>query len=163
MLHCNDIADAATFSVAETPGSRAHTTESVEWSATAVGGGFQASPDIAACVQEVIDLVGWASDNALAVLTIAIPEVSQSGCRMYDYAGNVSGAKFNCSYTEGGGTEVDISHEADTKIVRYSLSWGLDEDAEYAKYSFSGHSSEDDTEIVYDKDPTYGDIIIEKN
>ena len=60
---------------------------------------------------------------------------------------------------EESATTIDIPYSADVKNIRYSLSYGIDSSAQHGNFPFSGHSSTDDTEIVTDKDPEYGDIM----
>ena len=102
-IYGDDVDDAATFSndAADTGPSRTTTTAYATWQATAVGAGFVTAPSIASVVAEITSRAGWASGNALALVTKAIATASYS-CRIYHYdSAAARGAKFNCTYTEG--------------------------------------------------------------
>lgn len=45
----------------------------------------------------------------------------------------------------------------------YSIAWGQDKSSTFIDNPFNGFSTLSDTEIVYDDDPNYGDIILLKN
>lgn len=105
VLYCEDADDTVTFASDNGPKDRARTTASVAWvQADISGADWHNSPDIATCVQEVVDRVGWATGNDLCVLTMAGMTADSYIIRTYDYAGNTSGPKFNCSYTTGAQT-----------------------------------------------------------
>ena len=103
----NDVDNAATFATSsDTYDDRAKTTANVNWVEADVGVGFNASPDIAGVVEEIVGRGSWASDNALALLTAGI---KKSNCFIYHWDRKPTGtyaAKFNCTYTEGGGSAI---------------------------------------------------------
>jgi hypothetical protein len=105
-VYANDVDDAADFSSGR-PNQRAYTDAGVSWEGTDIGTGFTQSPDIKAVVQEVVSRDGWASGNNLALLTTDNAGIS-AFCQVYawDYTGNARAAKFNCTYTVGGGSAI---------------------------------------------------------
>ena len=106
-IYGNDVGNAATFATNESFNSRDKTTASIDWVATDVGEGFVASPDIKTVVGEIVARGDWASDNAIALLTRAISDVTRySILYLWDYTGNARGAKFNCTYTAGGASAI---------------------------------------------------------
>lgn len=103
-IHGHDADDSPTFNnTTDTYSGRDKTTATISWVEDALEVGFAASPDIKAIVSEIISRAGWASGNSLSILSSGTP-VSFKRCQiyMYDYPGNVSGPKFNCTYTAGG-------------------------------------------------------------
>lgn len=104
-LYMEDADNAATFATDEGGyANRAKTAGSVVWNATAVGGSWETSPDIKSIVKTVVNRGGWASGNALALLTAPRGTGAGSNARVVQYDYNSSrGAKFNCTYTAGGG------------------------------------------------------------
>jgi len=103
-MYGNDVADAATFATSsDTPDGRAKTTATMVDARTDIGAGFQSLPDMTDIVQEIIDNGGWASGNALAFITYNGSSPPGSCIvKTYDDASTYA-AKFNCSYTAGGG------------------------------------------------------------
>jgi hypothetical protein len=66
--HCEDVDDAATFTeTSNNIGGRAATTATVAWTTNDLGGtGARIpTPNLSACVQEVVDRAGWVSGNDL--------------------------------------------------------------------------------------------------
>jgi hypothetical protein len=57
---------------------------------------------------------------------------------------------------------IDTFHSSDIKKIRYSLTWGTNNDAQHGNLDFAGNSSTNNTEIVYDKNPNQGDIMLEE-
>jgi len=90
--------------------------QSAQWdvgTAAWVTDGWYQSSDIAAVIEEVTDRAGWSSGNDLALIVYNTssdrPGSSEyRRCHSYDQSGNVSGPKFNASYTEGGGADVTV-------------------------------------------------------
>lgn len=87
-IACEDVDNASDFSadpdVLTRVGSRA-TSATVAWTATSLGAGsYVDSPDIRACVQEVINRANWTPGNALAVL-VAGTNASPGGFRVHSY------------------------------------------------------------------------------
>lgn len=76
-----DADDAAAFAAtANNISGRARTTASVVWSSADLGAGgttYFSPPDMAAIIQEIVDRVGWASGNAIALMC----QGSASGAR----------------------------------------------------------------------------------
>jgi hypothetical protein len=104
-IYGDDADSAADFSSGK-PEDRAYTTAAVSWIATAIGTGFVQSPDIASIVQEIVNRVGWASGNSLALLTID-PGVNYAfTVYQWDYSDNSRASKFNCTYTAGGASAI---------------------------------------------------------
>ncbi|OGD61910.1 hypothetical protein A2215_02120 [Candidatus Berkelbacteria bacterium RIFOXYA2_FULL_43_10] len=82
-------------------------------------GAWYSSPDIASVVSEVTSRGGWTSDNAL-LLFWNNTGWSNSGWRYfynYDYSGNVSGPKFNATYTAAGITISGTVYTAEDKLT----------------------------------------------
>jgi hypothetical protein len=76
---------------------RTRTSSSVVWTATGIGPGFANSPDLAACVQEVVNRSGWASGNALVLI---IRGNTSQAFRIREYNSNTSQApKITIDYT----------------------------------------------------------------
>ena len=68
-INADDIDDAATFTTAVNDiTGRTRTTSIVNWTASNLGVGYRASPDIKDVIQEVVDRVGCVSGNDLALL-----------------------------------------------------------------------------------------------
>lgn len=68
-IYLEDVDDAPTFATgAGDISARARTTAFAAWSATGIGTGLKAGPDLTAPLQEVIDRAGWASGNDLALI-----------------------------------------------------------------------------------------------
>lgn len=105
-MYGDDEDSAATFSSTSRPGQRPNTTASVVWSTTDVGAGWVTAPSITTIISEIVARDGWASNNSLAVLVVSNqPDTARCAWKAWDTSGNVSGPKFNCSYTEGGTTK----------------------------------------------------------
>lgn len=101
--------DAAAFSeVSDTDiTDRTRTGSSTTWSTTDVGSGWVESPDLATPLGQVITDGDWAEDYNLAAIIDGRPgNVANKTLyvRMWDYTGNAHGAKFDCDYTESGGS-----------------------------------------------------------
>ena len=106
-MRLNDVDDAVTFAASsDTYNSRSLTATGVNWTADDVGAGYVASPDIKSIVQLVIDRVGWQTNNSIAIITSSLTNGTSCRARSWDYSGNASGAKFNCTYTVGGGSAI---------------------------------------------------------
>ena len=107
-MRLNDVDDAVTFaaSSSDTYNSRSQTATAVNWTAADVGAGYVASPDIKSIVQLVIDRVGWQTNNSIAIITSSLTNGTSCRARSWDYSGNASGAKFNCTYTAGGASAI---------------------------------------------------------
>lgn len=70
------------------------------------------SPDISSPVQEVIDRVGWSSSNDLVIFWDDDDERGTAYRVIYSYdASSTKAAKFNASYTGGGGQVIMIGTE----------------------------------------------------
>lgn len=95
--------NAATFSSGHTPYSayQSKTASNVIWSigtSTWTAGEWYTSPDISTPVQAVVDNASWTSSNGM-VLIVYDSGGNYRYARTYDYSGNVSGPKFNATYT----------------------------------------------------------------
>lgn len=90
--------------------NRVKTAGSVTWYDTGVGTGFVTSPDIKSIVQTVVNRGGWASNNAMVLMTAPRPSSTKATVNFWDYSGNACGAKFNCTYTAGGGIPAIMHH-----------------------------------------------------
>jgi hypothetical protein len=117
-IYAEDVDDAATFNTSShMPGSATRTTATARWNigtAAWVAGNWADTPDIKACVQEVIDRASWAENNDLALFIFNYSTGSASGdlyrqIHTYDETGNVSGPKFSASYTAGEELTLDLS------------------------------------------------------
>lgn len=111
-----DNADAAAFNATtRAPGTHVwglrDASASANWTETAtfVTGDWYESSAIATVVQKRVDAVGWASGQGLVFLLVH-GGAQPPGANQYiafdtwNKSGNVSGAKFNCTYTEAAGT-----------------------------------------------------------
>ena len=102
IIYANDVDNAATFTT--TDGNiegRALTTANVVWSATFTFSAWNASPDIANVIQEIVDRVGWASGNALAIL-VKSTTGADATVRTWDND-TARGAKLDIDYTAAAG------------------------------------------------------------
>jgi len=118
-VYCEDVDSALAFNgTNRSPYNAyaAHTTNSAAWSITAAwteNVGYD-SVDISSPVGAVIGRATWVLDNNLVVLLVNT-STSLPGESLFRYLhawdenGNVSGAKFNCSYTEGGPAGLSVS------------------------------------------------------
>ena len=107
-LYMEDADNAVTFAADEGGyANRTKTASPVTCTATGVGDGFETSQDIKSIVQRVVNRGGWASDNALVLLTA--PHGTGAGTYASINAimsGTPYAAKFNCTYTEGGASAI---------------------------------------------------------
>ena len=81
--------NAGTFTTGTNDITNRTKTGSVTWNATSIGTGFKSSPDIASIVQTVINRVGWASGNALAVI---LDGVAGTNMTVQSYDGSAANA-----------------------------------------------------------------------
>jgi PKD repeat protein len=83
-------------------GYGARTTANVAWTATAwVAGTYYPSADLTDVIEEIVARAGWASNNHLSLLLGSADSgqgTASKVIRAWDYAGNASGPKFNCTY-----------------------------------------------------------------
>lgn len=110
-LRCENTDNAAVFSTRANWDGRFPTgaTATVDWDfGSWTSGSWVQSPDIASCVGTVIARAGWTSDNALVIFLDDNDDRSAHTSEnvrrfwLWDYTGNVSGPKFNATYTAGG-------------------------------------------------------------
>jgi hypothetical protein len=75
-------------------------------------GNWYTSPDISAVISEIVHRAGWVKDTNALILLLSCSAESTSTHRVYsyDYTGNVSGPKFNCTYTIPATGNALISH-----------------------------------------------------
>ena len=107
-IRANDVDDAAQVANYSGYAALVWTTAQGTWNnvGTWDGSSWYQSVDIAAVVAEILARGGWAENNDMAFQSANNSSSSyayRSGAT-WNYSGNVSGAKFNCSYTAGGGT-----------------------------------------------------------
>lgn len=98
-IHAEDIDDSPSFETNQDVTGRTVTTAFSDWLGDNIGGGRKNSPDIAAVIQEVIDRPGWASGNALSIITV--PKLAQTHaftCGVYD-ADPTQSAQLEIDYT----------------------------------------------------------------
>lgn len=101
-IRCEDVDDSVDLAANADITDRARTAASVLWDATGVGTGFEASPDLKAAIQEVIDRPGWSSGNALSLLVDGRTTASRE-CRGRSFEGNSSeAAKLDITFTAAG-------------------------------------------------------------
>lgn len=74
-------------------------------------------------VQEIVNRDGWSSNNALGLEWDDNSSANGDNYLVatYDYSDNTYGAKFNCSYTEGGGETATIDESNSVSITEYAL------------------------------------------
>lgn len=104
-----DIDDAPEFtSTAYDISDRIDTAASVNWDADGVGSGWQSSPDLATIIQEIVDRPSWASGNDIVVIAVTTTGINIDE-RMWEFSGNVYGAKLDIDYTPpAGGTSIPV-------------------------------------------------------
>lgn len=107
------------------PGAGPRTDASAQWNvgiAPWTAGTWYATSDCSQVVQEIIDRPGWLSDNNLSLVFLNTAQVLPPGNeyryhRAYDYVGNLSGPKFNASYTiEGGDGSPSPQEEPESEL-----------------------------------------------
>jgi len=110
VIYCEDTADASTFSSSTDWGNRVWTSASVSWSAVPAwsGGTSYSTPNIASCVQEVVNRADWSTNNGLVVGVFdnSSDTDAQRVYRTYDY-----GSQFpyiTIDYTEAGGASSQV-------------------------------------------------------
>jgi len=102
--------DTATWSTSSRPSQRTKTTATItankaNWNNWAIDSWIDI--DITGAIQEIINRSGWVANNDLAIV---IEDTSGVGSnyaqvRAYEYAGNVSGAKLDVTFSSGRGTK----------------------------------------------------------
>ena len=106
-LVAEDVDDAAAFHATTHNGYHCYsnrTTSAAAWTPGVwTGGNWYNSADCKGSVEEVVGRAGWASGNSLVLFMYPASnaETNLRSIRTYDNTGNVSGPKFNCTYTEG--------------------------------------------------------------
>lgn len=105
-----DIDNAATFDASTHNGYHCYTNSTTATATWSIGNWANStwyeSSSLSGCVEEVVARASWASDNALVLFAYpaSSSETKYRSVRQWDTPGNVSGAKFNCTYTVAGTT-----------------------------------------------------------
>lgn len=122
------IKELNTSDLSSDPSGRDETSASVDWDDMANGYPVQ-SPDIAAVVQEIVNQVGWASGNALALKWANDGGTTGNYITIwcYDFSSSFD-AELSITYSGGGGPET---------IVLGSLSYNSTRGGGYTEYSAS--------------------------
>ena len=95
--------DAATFTTTNNDISgRTLTTAKVTWTATAMGTGVKASPDIKTVIQEIVDRAGWASGNDIVIIFDCLTNAN-TRFASWDHASQAA-PSISIDYTAGGAT-----------------------------------------------------------
>ncbi len=98
-IYADDSDSAAAFVASSNNISgRTATTATTTWTDSSIGTGIKTTPDFAATVQEIIDRGGWASGNAIALITKGNSGSSALRTRAWD-AGTGSPAALSITYT----------------------------------------------------------------
>lgn len=117
--HDDAAAFAATTDTATgSPGYRTRTTPNARWNvgtATWTAEAWVSTPDLSPIVQARVDSSGWAENNDLAFIiantATTLPAANEyRTVYCWDTAGNVSGAKFDCTFTTGSGAASILHH-----------------------------------------------------
>ena len=102
-IYGEDVDDAATFTTTNNDISgRTLTTAKVTWTATAMGTGIKASPDIKTVIQEIVDRAGWASGNDIVIIFDCLTNAN-ARFASWDHATQAA-PSISIDYTAGGAT-----------------------------------------------------------
>jgi len=101
-ISCEDEDDVGTFTTSANNISARDITSTVNWTATGLGTGYKASPDISTPVQTVINRAGWVSGNSMVIIFEHLATATAFRVNAYD-GGGADYATLDVTYTAPAG------------------------------------------------------------